>query len=409
MIGPEARKLGDMTKFIVRIDGNDVTEAVYSAHVFQSIFSPTNTAVLNFNDTNNLLMNLPIKPGSVVQIELATEVGSDTSDGEQSWEFVIYRISDRQMENAKQMTYSVHAADRLMMINQTRRIRKSYSDKKVSDIVKSVFKEYLNTEVKVEETDNNTHVVIPGWTPMYATAWLQKIAIKDGAADYVLFQNYSGDYSFKPYERLFSSDDEKSGITFTVKPTNMRDADGAALYDYTTVINKYYFEHFDAMVNLTGGFYRSQLARYDLLEKKWETTTFALGDDVPDDKSTYVFDSDIMGEEYEANMSFLPAHKGMASKSTYLDDADTWLLSRKNSLQKFEQEKLVIQLPGSGRSAEWFGKNCEVDVPAQDFESDEEFDKQRRGRYLITAIAHMINKDAYMINCELVKKRLEEE
>lgn len=409
MIINDAGKPGDLRKLIILVDDMDVTEAVVSAHIFQDMFAPVNTAVLNFNDTNNLLMNLPIQPGSRLQIELATDFGSDVGDGEQSWDFVIYRIADRQMENSKQMTYSVYAADRSMFRNQSTRVRKSFSGKKVSDIVKSIYSEHLQATVDVEDTDNTTHVVVPGWTPFYTAAWCQRVALKNGAADYVLFQNPDQSYSFKTYETLFSSDDEKSDITFIVRPTNIRDKSGNSLYDHAVTINKYFFEHFDALTNLAGGFYKSQLVRYDMIEKKWETKDFTLGDDSPDDKEAYTYDADIFGSSGESNISFLPMHKGIASKPTHLDDADSWLLSRKSALQKFSQEKLVIQLIGSARSAEWFGKNCMVDVPAQDFESEEEFDVQRRGRYLITAVAHMINKTAYVINCELVKKRLETE
>lgn len=408
MITGGGGKPGDLKKFVVRINEMDVTEAVVSAHIFQDMFAPVNTVMLNFSDTNNLLMNLPILPGSKLTIELATEVGSETADGELSWEFVIYRIADRDMLNSKHLVYSIHAADQALIVNQSKRVRRSYSDMKVTDIAKSILTEYIGAGCDDHPSDNNTHVIIPGWTPFYALSWLLKSALKDGAADYVVFQQPDSRFSFKTFEQLYSSDEESSGITFVIRPTNMKDDIGGDLHDYTTVINKYHFEHFDAMANMTSGYYKNQLATYDLIKKKWETADFSLGDDNAADKKAHALDNDILASSAESNITFMPKHPGMSIKSTYLDNADKWQTSRKSSVHKFDQEKLVIQLPGSARSAEWFAKNCMVDLPSQDFQSDEEFDKQRRGRYLVTAVAHMINKDAYMINMELIKKRLEE-
>lgn len=408
MILSEAGKPGDLKKLVIRINDSDVTEAVFSAHVFQDMFSPTNTAILNLNDTNNLLMNLPIRAGSRLTIELATEFGSEVGDGEVSWEFVIYRIGDRDMSNSKQTIYSIYAADKTFLTNQTKRVRKAYSDKKTTDVAKNILSEFLQAECDVHPSDNNTHVIIPGWTPFYAVSWLLKTSVKDGAADYVLFQQKDGRFAFKSFEQLYSSTDESSQVTFTIRPTNLRDNAGDALHDYATVINKYHFEHFDALTNLSSGFYKNQVVTYDLINKKWETAEFTFGDDNAEDKKYQKLDDELLMGSSESSVTFLPKHPGMADKSTYLDNSDVWQTSRRSSVFKFEQEKLVVQMPGSANSVDWFAKNCIIDLPAQDFQSEEEFDVHRRGRYLVTAIAHMINKDAYYINMELVKKRLEE-
>jgi hypothetical protein len=82
--------------------------------------------------------------------------------------------------------------------------------------------------------------------------------------------------------------------------------------------------------------------------------------------------------------------------------------SRKSNLMKFEQNKIIFQIPGSAGAAKWFGKSVTIDLPSSNsLDSDEPIDKRLRGKYLITNMAHMINKDRYMINIEACKKRLE--
>lgn len=405
--GSNSANYGDLKKFQVYIGDTDVTAAVISAHVFQEIFSPTTTAIVNFLDTSNLLMTLPIRAGTRIRVEIETDMNC-AGDGEQTWEFVIYKIADKVAGMQGTLEYSVYAADEAFLINQTKRIRKSFVGKKTTDIAKNVISEAFGKDLDVDESDNTMQMIVPGWTPFHTMSWLLQTSTKDGAADYAFYQKHDGNFAFKSFERLYSDPAEYADITFQVRPANLADAKGDSLYDYSTSIGVYWFDHFDGLSNLASGFYTSKTASYDFMTKEWKTKTFKFGDDNAEDKKYLKVDSEFMLEDAESNISFIPKHSGMFANSSYSDTADAWIASRKSSLMKFEQEKLIIQFPGTAGAAKWFAKSCDVDLPAADSMSDEEFDIQRRGRYVITHMAHMINKDTYKINAELVKKRLEE-
>jgi len=398
---------GDLKKFVVTVADKDVSAAVVSVHVFQEIFAPTTTCIINMMDTANLLMTLPIRSGTKVKVEIESDNGS-VGDGEQEWEFVIYKVADKVAGQQGTLEYSIYAADEAFLINQTKRIYKSFPGKKASDIATNVVKEAFGKEIVVDESDNTMHMIIPGWTPFHAMSWLLQTATKDNAADYAFYQTWDGKFAFKSFEQLYSDPDEYSDITFQVRPANVRDDKGDAAYDYATTIGVYWFDHFDGLSNLASGYYSSKVASYDFKTKKWETKTFKFGDDNAEDKKYLRVDSDYLLDTEDSNISFIPKHTKMFNGASYSDTADSWIASRKSSLMKFEQEKLIIQFPGTAKAAQWFAKSCDVDLPAQDSLSDEEFDKQRRGRYVITHMAHMINKDTYKVNAELVKKRLEE-
>lgn len=398
---------GDLKKFIVAINDKDVTAAVISAHVFQEIFSPTTTAIINFLDTSNLLMTLPIRSGTKVKVEIETDMNC-AGDGEQTWEFVIYKIADKVAGSQGTLEYSVFAADEAFLLNQTKRIYKSFPGKKTSEIAQNVVQEAFGKKLEVDDSDNIMQMIVPGWTPFHTMSWLLQTSTKDGAADYAFYQKHTGDFAFKSFENLYSNPDEYSEITFQVRPANLRDEKGDSMFDYSTTIGVYWFDHFDGLSNLASGYYTSKTASYDFMTKKWETKTFKFGDDNAEDKKYLKVDSEYMMDTEDSNISFMAKHDGMFKNAAYSDTADAWIASRKSSLMKFEQEKLIIQFPGTAGAAKWFAKSCDVDLPAQDSMSDEEFDTQRRGRYVITHMAHMINKDTYKINAELVKKRLEE-
>jgi len=90
------------------------------------------------------------------------------------------------------------------------------------------------------------------------------------------------------------------------------------------------------------------------------------------------------------------------------DTAGDWMGSRKSSIQKADQERLIAQIPGSVGCWKWIGKNLQVDLPSQSEYGDEKKDKYRSGRYVVVALAHMFSKAFYAVNLEMVKKRLEE-
>lgn len=400
---------GDLKRFTVFVNDNDITSSVLAVQVFQDMFSPTTTAIVNLMDTTNLLMTLPIRAGASLRVEIETDLNC-AGDGDQTWEFVIYKVGDKTVTNDKVQTYSLFAAHKAFLLNQTKRVSRSYNRKSSDQIVENIVTEFLDGEVETHKSDTILSMIAPGWSPFFAIGWVTKSSMSQNAADFAFYQTYDGKFAFKSFEKLYSSDDEYSNITFNIRPANMRDEAGDSLYDYSTSINRYHFDHFDAISNLSSGFYKNKTVTYDFINKQWQTKSFTYGDDNEEDKKMMKVDQDFILSSDDVNITFLPKHPGLYGQSeSYLDKAEAWQTSRKSSLMKFNQEKLMVQFPGTAKACQWFGKSCDVDLPSQNsLDSTDVFDKQRRGRYVITAMAHLIGKDSYVVNAELVKKRLEE-
>lgn len=407
MIITKPARYGDLKKFTVNVDGKDVTDAVINVDIFQDVFTPTWSAQVRFNDTTNLLMTVPFKPGSVLKVDIETD-NHGPADGEKEFEFVVYRIGEKAFQNHMQQTYTLFCASKGFLLNQGKRVSKCYSDMKATDIANNVVSEFLGGSVETKDAEDNVHVIIPNWSPFNTVAWCCKHATNKKAADYVFFQRDSDSYVMKPMEELYNSKAESCGITFYQRPAEIR-KDGDYETDYSIAISHYEVEHYDGSANLASGYYKNKKLSYDMVNKKWEEKLFTYGDDCPEDAQMKSWDDSLFDDAEDANVSFMPKHPGMHDKPTYLDQQDTWEGSRKSAIQKLDQEKLFIQVPGSAGFNQFIGQNCEVDLPSQqDMDPQEKLDKYRKGKYLIVAIAHMISKAGYVVNMELVKKRLEE-
>lgn len=407
MIIDKGGMFGDLKKFIVTCNGEDISQTVGKVELYQDIFLPSWTARIHVSDSNNMLMLLPVKPGVEVTIEVETKCGSEIGDGTKKFTMYVFSISDRQFQNQRHCTYIINVASKSFLINQSKRLSKAFSKKKVEKIVEEIVSENLGGSIdKKEETDQEYHVIIPNWSPYTAIQWCTKLAIKDGAADFMFFMKDEDKYWFKPIEKLYT--DEKTGVTFELKPTNMRNEAGDFDTDYCKMISSYHFDHYEGLSNLAAGYYKNKLLSYDVINKKWESKLFSFGDDISEDKEKKPWDSEIFDNADDASVSFMPKHPGLHENPTMDDTLTTWHPSRKTNLLKLNQDRLIIQVPGGVKLWEFLGKSCEVDLPSQqDVEEGKEFDEQFKGSYLVVAVAHFFGKDAYMANLELVKKRHE--
>jgi hypothetical protein len=398
---------GDIKSLKVKIEGEDVTQAILFVEIFQDIFTPCWSGVVGINDSTNLLMRLPIRPGAKLTVDVETKTESPVMDGTKSYPFVIYKLGDKILEGQMNQKYNLYCATQGFLKNQSIRVQKSYPSQKPETTVSNIISEFMGGSVESDTSDSNYHVIIPNWSPFTAAWWCAKLAIKNGASDFIFYMKDIDKYWFKSIEELYLNED--TGITFAQKPSGFKNDAGDFEDDYSIMITKYHFEHYDGMSNLGTGYYKNKLLTYDMINKKWESKVFSYGDDIAKDKEMKPWDTELFDGAENANVSFLPKHPGLHASPTIDDTVTTWHPSRKTNLMKLEQDKYTLQLPGGAKCWEWLGRNCDIDLPShQDIDEEEKLDKYFKGRYLITHIYHYITHDYYVTNLECCKKRLNE-
>jgi hypothetical protein len=395
---------GDVKNLTATIDGKNINQFVVHAAIYQDIFTPCWSAVITIQDNANILMNIPIRPGSALSLTVETQTESQL-DGDKSYDFIIYKIGDKRLKGQMNQRYDLFCASKGFLTNQTVRIQKTYSNQKPEDAVSNICSEFLGGSLsQSDSSDVNYHVIVPNWTPYIAGWWFAKLALKENRSDYVFFMKDFDQYWFRSLEVLYTNED--TGITFKQRPSHVRDDSGNFKDDYSIMINKFMTFHYDGMGNLGAGYYRTKLLSYDVISKKWENKTFSFGDDLSADKEKKPWD--VFDQAENANVSFLPKHPGLHSNPTIDDQVTNWHVSRKSRLMKLEQDKLQIQIPGGAKVWEFLGKKCAVELPSHQDQTDEVYDKYFKGDYLVSHVMHSITQNYYVANMELLKSRLEE-
>lgn len=398
--------IGQYSKFSVMVANQDVTDCAISLQIFQDIQSPTWSLQIQFVDTSDLLNVIPIIAGTQIQVTIGSDNNTET-DGEKTFNFNVYRIGDKSSPNQKVQTYTIYAAPYAFFQNQVTKINQTYQNQKPSDMINNVvttaFPDFV---VDVLDTDNSETITAMNWSPTEAIGFMMKIAHSSNVADYMFFQNGDKEFTCKSIEYLIANNDSLQTLIF--QPGNLNQETFEDL-GYSYAILKYEWQHFDTMLDLSAGVIKSKMVSLDFLSKTWAEKKYSYGDDNSNDTNgNTLFKDPVFDKAEDAHVTFVAKHTGMnGDNDSVMNSADQWLQSRRASLQKIDQEKLIVQLPGSVLMYQWLGSTINVSLPSQVDGSTQTMDPTRSGKFLVTCVTHWVSGGSYIVNLELVKRRLE--
>lgn len=385
-------KLGNVRQFRVIIDNYDVTDAVIGCKVFQDITNPTWSAQVFFMDSSNLLNTLPIMSGSKLKIMIETKHGVST-DMKKEFEFVIYRIGDKDMQGQQTLLYTAFAVSNEFIINLSTRISRNFKNTKMTDCIRSVVKDvFPNMKVSGMSCDNNANLIIPNWTPFNAIGWMLKMAHINNRADFLFYQTETDEFTINSIVNSFSK--SATNEILKIRPSNISIEQPTDVYN----IFQYEFQHSDASANMASGYYGNTLKTFDFRRKEWNVQKYKTSENRN-------WNGGAFDNASESVVNFKAKSYGInGNAKSPSDDANIWLQSRMASLLNLEQEKLIAQIPGTVGVYQWLGKTVNVDLPSQNATSNLNRDPKRSGRYLTTAIVHNFDRQTYTNTFELVKR-----
>lgn len=403
MITDKPARLTDLSQFKIIINGNDVTGAIAECHIWQDIFTPTWSAAITLSDTNNMIHTIPIGQGTPVQISLATKNNMDT-DGEKTFNFIVYKITDRQLEKSKHQSYTIQLVHQHIIKNSQERVKKYYKQN-ISQVVSEVISEKIGGSVDADSSENEINLIIPNWSPFVVAHWCARAAVVNGAADCVFFMYDEGQYKFKSLENMYNDD---CGVTLIQQIADIRDESANIPDDACYAYSQFAFEHGDALANMVAGMYGNEVHSYDFVKKVWDEQKFNYGEDGVDG-SQKSFLGSVFSDMTKSNINFVPKHDKLYEDGEHVyDNSDKWSGSRRSNVMKLNQDRLFVQIPGGAIAWQWLGRSINVKLPSHEDMTEEKEDKYYSGKYLVVAVAHQIKVEEYHVTLELIKKRTEQ-
>jgi len=348
--------------------------------------------------------------------------------------FRIYKISNRRKSlNFDTENYVIHfCSDELILSNQYK-ISKSYKDRGISDIVKDILKVKLKvpsnkySEKNIETTKGSYSFIIPNFSPFEAINWLCMYAQSTSpgviGSDMVLYENHEG-FNFKSLQSLFKTDPY---FTYEYRPKNttLKENRGDNNKQVFNVLTYEIVDTFNTVETAYTGTFANRVLTIDPLLRRYAKVDFNYYS--YQDKATSMNDNPVVNNLknrfgdtlYEApegcyklavtnsgqtNIPYIKSKPDSVSKDIF---AETFLLQRKSQLSLTNHMKVKFSIPGDPNLT--VGKTIEFTLYSNEPAAEKQprgVDKYYSGKYLVTAVRHMIQPSEYVTVFEAVKESI---
>ena len=440
----------------------DLVSSFVELTIEESLFRSSLTGNLILADSFNLPEKLPIVGEETVDIDIALS-GIDGKEGEAGIHIKpppmhVNSIDSRYMTKPKAQNFTLDLISEQFMSSAHSKISRSYSNKRISDMVYDIYYTYLNDrndlskQLNYESSERTESLIIPNLSPLDAIAWLSQRAQPSNsdnyATNYVFFETIDGS-SFMSIDTLASVE---PFWKFIFKPRSDDSTGVENLSKGIQKINKYYYlKQFDKTQNIEDGFYASKLITHDIVRKKItqydyigvnsfvglnhvgsypvisnsdvETTSSSVNrtNYGPPDNPFFRTNERDLFSMTDGAVCFYPKHNQLYAKNTndfYDNKVEDWKLQRNAQLAAYDNLTMMIEV--SGNSTLRVGQTVTLELPSPeandgDGQSDNLRDRFLSGTYMITAIQHIFsahqkkdNKISYTMKVELVKDALED-
>jgi hypothetical protein len=424
---------------IKSLDGTvvDVRYLMEELNIYENLFTNTLSGNIILNDSLNLPANHPI----VGHETLAINIEFPEINHKLELYFWIYKQSGTTLDDEGSQTYALHFTTYEFKEDRQQKVNQSWSFQFPDQIIRNIFKTHFPLSTKTITTEEplyKQNLVVPSWSPFKTINWLTTRSITDKqspgrgiAANFVFYETQNG-FFFQSVAALLKQDVGLHPFTgnpmqYVYHPGSYRPTTQPNFEEDFRAVKNFYFEDtFDVVKNLALGFYANKLTTYDIITKEVEEHEFDLAADwekqlhlespkkVDGQKSSIPasLTKDGYYQSYNQMEMLFPKHHNLFGDNDAINESsekhpDQWLQQRVSQLQALSHIKLNIKVPGD--LTRTVGEIVEVMLPSPEPQGqDMNYDKFRKGRYLITGIRHQFLKTDYNTHLQLQKDSLAE-
>lgn len=253
-----------------------ILDQCVSFDVFEDMSKPTMFATFEMFDSIGLLSTFPIIGEETVEVEFATPGLQPTSV-----KFRCYEVANVvRAENGKMMNYIMKCVSEEHLRNGSNVVAQSFNQP-LSKTVVDILSQYLKTtkDVIVDDTRGTQNIVMPRLTPLQSIDFCRRrsTSVKYSSSSYVFFENQKG-FAFKTVEGLIEDGLPTIGSrTFNFIDNSTIDKESQQLSN-RRVIDYQNITNVDTVRNINNGLHYAVTDTFDLLEKKFSTTSFKLSE-----------------------------------------------------------------------------------------------------------------------------------
>jgi len=412
------------------VQNMDLKNIMVELSYHEDIFNNTTSGYVMVADSMGYIELLSMNGTEFLKMTFAKINGESEVDKT----FRVYKVDKRKLENNMYTeSYCLYFCSEEMLLSEQYKICKSYPQSTISDNVYDILSYELgipDDKMEIDETYGVYDFVVPTLKPFDAVNWMSNYARPSAGvpgADMVFFENKHG-FNFKSLQKLMT---QPPYYNYSYNPKNTDEKNmHSNVYNVTTyeILNS-----FDTLHGVNSGIFANHLLSIDVLTRRLKTTEFdymsyekkskslnrspiinnysnIYGDKLTDtSRAVYKlafsnFNQKIV--EYIENEGRDPEDEevegGVVESPAVGSDifAETFIPYRTAQLSLTNYIRIKISVPGD--PALTVGQTLNFSLLSLTPES-KTADAYYSGKYLITAVRHMITMNEYKTVLELAK------
>lgn len=383
---------------------------------YEDIFTNFITGNIAVNDSVNYISLLQFNGTETITISFTNPSREDVIQRQ----FRVYKISDRTLVSPTNENYILHFCSEELLLSEQIRISKSYNKLEISNIIKSICLDYLKIPTEriswIEPTVGTRDIIIPSYKPFQALNWLASLALSEltisGGTTFLFYENKDG-FNFESLHALFQQKVYRTFL-YEVKNVNsdINNKDPDTNRKYNSVISYEQLNSFDQLSNAHTGTFNNKVITFDPLrgkfsEKIFDYKTFAkdlptlnsnsfqtdnmnrLGKSTDDTTSVYRYVISTTGQSENKYIK----NKNLNIQENRVENIAPYRITL---LTILNSNKLRLMIPGDIGMT--IGVVIEFLLPSLSKGTlEQEFDPFYSGKYIVTAVRHIIKQSSNFV------------
>jgi hypothetical protein len=317
----------------------------------------------------------------------------------------------------------IHFCSEELMLSEQTKISKSYKGNKISDIVNNVLTEKMKVKSSkisiIEETTGIYDFIVPTMKPFETISWVSTYARPKSfpGADMLFFETKNG-FNFRSIQSMFKSD---VYATYKYESKNLDDKTQPSQEKAISVLEYEIAKPFDALNEINSGTMSSRLLSIDPLTRTFKKTDFdynkfkeqstslnsnKLQDDLQNrlgKKSNENYEGVlkvVIGNSNQKQVKYIKEKEAGVAQDIFIE---TYVPNRTAQISLANYTTIKIVIPGDpGITA---GRTINFNLlTLKPTNTQKELDKFYSGKYLVTAVRHIIESQGkYTTVLEIAK------
>jgi hypothetical protein len=402
----------------------DLKNIFNSINIYEDIFQPVITGTIFIQDGINILADYAIHGNEYLYITFGRP-GETLKNQRYTKVFRIYKISDREKAQQSQVqNYILHFCSEELVFSNQQSISRAYNGGNTLEYVANIclydLQVPFNKLVDFSKSSGPTEFVLTRKKPLDAIEYFTKNSYSDSRSPFLFFENKEG-FNFLSLEALY----KKNSITTINYSTAKYSANSeVAPFVNSTDINTLKFnQNFDVAKATREGLYSSKLYTLDLIRQKYVKNEVSL---LNSQTAEIMIDGffpfndaknrreKALYEEFDSKVRYWLTNKGntnlpyFISKNVKTDEShiEEILAQREMQIEIINNTELHCVVPGNPQYSAGYTVNVNIPAFTRNLQNEQVKDPYYSGKYLITAVRHVIVPGSLQTILELSKNSL---